>query len=280
MAGGNHQGRRVNQLSGPSGIFVDNEQSLYIADLNNHRIVKWRRGAKRGIIIAGGNGKGNGTHQLNRPYDVIYDKKTDSVIISDNGNLRVVRWSCNIRTVSGEILVSNIACAGLTMDDDGFLYVADESKHEVRRYAIGEREGTLIAGGHGKGRRLDQLCEPWYLHLSQNRCLYVSDWGNHRVVKWEPGAKQGILVAGGNGKGNTLAHLTSPEGLYVDSLENVYVADSWNDRIMCWPKGSIEGIVVIGKNRLSCPIGLTFDSEDNMYVVDWGNHRVERFACK
>ena len=30
--------------------------------------------------------------QLNRPTDVIVDKKNDSLIICDQGNRRVVRW--------------------------------------------------------------------------------------------------------------------------------------------------------------------------------------------
>ena len=33
------------------------------------------------------------------------------------------------------------------MDEDGSLYVADQGKHEVRRYRRGESQGIVVAGG-------------------------------------------------------------------------------------------------------------------------------------
>jgi hypothetical protein len=44
-------------------------------------------------VVAGGNGAGHRTNQLILPTDVIVDQKTDSLIICDQGNGRVVRWS-------------------------------------------------------------------------------------------------------------------------------------------------------------------------------------------
>ena len=37
------------------------------------------------------------------------------------------------------------------MNNDGFLYVSDDRKHAVRRWTIGEKDGTLVAGGNGHG---------------------------------------------------------------------------------------------------------------------------------
>ena len=61
IADGNKQGDKLNQLSCPHGIHVDDEeQCIYIADRDNHRIVKWKLdgGSDHGQIVAGGNGKG------------------------------------------------------------------------------------------------------------------------------------------------------------------------------------------------------------------------------
>ena len=279
VAGGNGPGSKAHQLNGPSGICIDDNQTIYVADCNNNRVMQWKYGAKRGTIVAGGTTKGNSARQLNRPYDVIVDKKNDSLIVSDNGNFRVVRWSRRNHTASGEILISDIACTGLTMDENGCLYVADEKKHEVRRYQTdGDTKGTLVAGGNGQGNRFDQFYEPWYLFLDRDHSLYVSDWKNHRVMKWMTGATQGIVVAGGNGIGNSLRHLPSPEGVIVDQFGNVYVADSWNDRIMCWPKGAGQATVIAGRHRSGCPNGLSFDPHGNLYIVDWGNNRIQRFS--
>ncbi|CAF3900310.1 unnamed protein product, partial [Rotaria sp. Silwood1] len=247
VAGGNRQGNGINQLSNPLGLYVDADQTIYVADRVNHRIVEWKRGATSGQVVAGADGQGSGDHQLNNPHDVIIDKERDSLIICDYGNQRVVRWSRRNGT-SGETIISNIYCWGLTMDENGSLYVTDFGKHEVRRYRRGESQGTVVAGGNGYGNRLDQLSFPRYVFVDRDHSVYVSDEGNHRVMKWMEGAKQGIVVAGGQGQGNGLTQLSYPEEVVVDQLGIVYVADRRNDRIMRWPKGATQGSVIVGGN--------------------------------
>ncbi|CAF4174290.1 unnamed protein product, partial [Rotaria sordida] len=195
VAGGNGQGSGINQLYSPCGLYVADDQTIYVADRDNHRIVEWKSGATTGQVVAGGNGQGNGAHQLNGPLDVIIDKERDSIIISDLENKRVVRWPRRNGT-SGETIVSNISCVGLTMDENRSLYVVDQGKDEVRRYRIGDTEGTVVAGGNGQGNRPDQLFGPWYVFVDRDHSVYMSEYGNHRVMKWEEGAKQGIVVAG------------------------------------------------------------------------------------
>ncbi|CAF1006318.1 unnamed protein product [Rotaria sp. Silwood1] len=283
VAGGNGNGSETNQIHNPFGLYVDDDQTIYVADCYNHRIVEWKSGATNGKVVAGGNGQGNGAHQLNYPPDVIIDKASDSLIISDFSNSRVVRWPRRNGT-SGETIISNISCYGLTMDDNGYLYVADNGKHEVRRYKIGDTKGTVVAGGNGEGNRHDQLSKPTYVFVDRDHSVYVSEWENHRVMKWKEGAKQGIVVAGGQGQGNSLTQFNGPAGVVVDQLGTVYVADFRNDRIMRWPKGATQGSVIIGgngagarSNQLAGPIGLSFDRHGNLYVVDCVNNRVQKF---
>ncbi|CAF2139367.1 unnamed protein product, partial [Rotaria magnacalcarata] len=97
----------------------------------------------------------------------------------------------------GEILIANIQCFGLAMDEQRYLYVSDVVKHEVRRYQLGEENGTLVAGGNGEGDELNQLNWPTYLFVDRDHSVYVSDYSNNRVMKWVDGAKEGIVVAGG-----------------------------------------------------------------------------------
>ncbi|CAF3742595.1 unnamed protein product [Rotaria sp. Silwood1] len=283
VAGGNGRGSETNQLDYPDGLYVDDDQTLYVADRDNDRIVEWKYGATNGKVAAGGNGSGNGAHQLHWPRDVIVDKEGDSLIISDGGNQRVVRWSRRNDT-RGETIISNISSFGLTMDENGSLYVVDYENHEVRRYEIGDTKGTVVAGGNGKGNGLDQLSNPTYVFVDRDHSVYVSDTWNHRVMKWEEGAKQGIVVAGGQEKGNSLTQLTGPNQVVVDQLCTVYVADCSNDRIMRWPKGATQGSVIVGGNgrgaqsdQLDRPTCLSFDRHGNLYVVDYGNHRVQKF---
>ncbi|CAM2705213.1 unnamed protein product [Rotaria socialis] len=283
VAGGNGQGNGISQLSNPWGLYVDDDQTVYITDSGNHRIVERKSCATNGQVVAGGNEEGSEAHQLSYPRDVIVDKERDSLIICDRSNQRVVRWSRRNGT-SRETIISNVTCVGLTMDENGSLYVVNVGNNEVRRYRRGESQGTVVAGGNGRGKRLDQLFSPYYVFVDPDHSVYVSDWGNYRAMKWMEGAKEGIVVADGEGKVNGLTQLSHPRGVVVDQLGTVYVADRVNHRIMRWPKGATERSVIVGgngeggqSNQLNGPFGLSFDRYGNLYVVDKENHRVQKF---
>ncbi|CAF4710841.1 unnamed protein product, partial [Rotaria socialis] len=84
IAGGNGAGSATNQLNYPYGLFVDDDQTVVIADWRNHRIMQWKNGdTTNGQVVAGGKGQGNGLHQLDHPTDVLIDKETDSLITCD-----------------------------------------------------------------------------------------------------------------------------------------------------------------------------------------------------
>ncbi|CAF2118332.1 unnamed protein product [Rotaria magnacalcarata] len=288
IAGGNGRGGTTNQLNSPNGLVVDDDQTVVIADYWNHRIMQWKNGDKtNGQVVAGGNGQGNGLHQLNRPTDVLIDKETDSLIIGDEGNERVVRWSRRSGTTQGEILIDNINCWGLAMDEQRYLYVADDRKHEVRRYQLGEKNGTLVAGGNGEGDGLNRLHSPTYLFVDRDHSVYVSDEQNHRVMKWVEGAKEGIVVAGGQGQGSALTQLYYPYGIFVDAVGTLYAADTRNHRVMRWTQGATQGTVIVGgngrgsgANQFYAPVGSSFDRHGNLYVVDYNNYRVQRFSIE
>ncbi len=281
-AGGNKEGKELNQLSYPIGVYINVDQSIYVTDHWNDRIVEWKCDATNGQVVAGGNGKGNQMNQLNHPIDITVDKETNHIIICDRDNRRIMRWPCQNGT-TGQQIISNIDCWGLIMDNNGYLYVSDYKKHEVRRWKVGETNGKLVAGGNGRGESLNQLNWPTFIFVDEDHSVYISDHGNHRVMKWMEGAKEGIVVAGGQGKGNSLTQLSGPQGLIVDHLGAVYVADSHNHRVMRWCKGATQGNLVVGdgkgekSNQLNYPYGLLFDRQGNFYVVDYGNHRVQRF---
>ncbi|CAF4375727.1 unnamed protein product, partial [Adineta steineri] len=197
-----------------------------------------------GQIIAGGNGSRNQNNQLHGPTDIIFDKKSNSFIISEWENKRVIRYFIQNQT-NQQILISNITCYGLTIDKNGFLYVSDWENHEVRRWKQGDRKGELVAGGNGQGNNLNQLNKPTNIFVAKDYSLYISDFVNCRVMKWTKNAKEGIIVAGGNGKGNSLKQLFCPYGVFVDHSGQIYVADRENHRVMRWCEGKEEGEIVV-----------------------------------
>ncbi|CAF0937684.1 unnamed protein product [Rotaria sordida] len=283
VAGGNGQGNTLNQLYCPWSVFVDDDQTIYIADCYNHRILEWKCSATYGQVVAGGNGEGNRPDQLNGPTDVIVDKESDCLIICDRRNRQVVQWPRRNGT-NGQTIISDIDCWSLAMDNNGYLYVSDTDHHEVRRWKMGDTSGTVVAGGNGKGNHLNQFDCPTYIFVDENRSVYVSDQNNHRVMKWMEGTKEGIVVAGSQHQGNDLTQLSCPSGVTVDQLGTVYVVDSWNHRVMCWSKEATQGNVVVGgnehgeqANQLNHPLGLSFDQKRNLYVTDQNNHRIQKF---
>ena len=283
MAGGNGPGAGISQLYHPYLFFIDSNQFLYIAEWSNYRVTKWKLGSTVGQIVAGGNGKGSRNDQFSGLRGIVVDRGRDSLFISDWGNKRIVQWSLQgVR--SGKTVISGVSSWGLTMDEQGFLYVPDWYGSEVRRWRVGESQGTLVAGGNGQGTHLNQLHGPTKFFVDQNHSVYVSDRNNNRVMKWVNGATEGIVVAGGQGKGSALSQLSYPEAVIVDQLGTLYIADTHNHRIVRWRKGVTAGEVLVGGNgagsrsdQFYWPTDLLFDRQGNLYVVDHANHRVQRF---
>jgi sugar lactone lactonase YvrE len=283
VAGDNGIGNSLNQLFQPGGIYVDDDQSIYVADFGNHRIVKWSCGATNGHVVAGGNGQGNKRNQLNHPSDVIVDKDGNHLIICDFDNKRVMR--CPRQNGNNEqVIISNIDCCKLAIDNNGYFYISDTEKHEVRRWKVNDTCGTLVAGGNGKGDKINQLNTPTFIFVDEDHSVYVSDFYNHRVMKWMEGATEGIVVAGGQGKGNSLTQLSNPQGVVVDDVGSVFVADCANHRIMRWFRGAAQGDIVVGRHgqgeqadQLNGPMGLSLNQQGDLYVVDRQNARVQRF---
>ena len=279
VAGSQTDGDGRHQLNGPRGLFVDESDTVYIADHWNHRVVAWKVGAKTGDVVAGGRGEGDRLDQLNSPTDVIVDPETDTLLICDSKNRRVVRWPRHhsLSPYRGQIVVDNIDCWGLAMDKHGSFYVSDTKKHEVRRYEKNNpQKGMSVAGGHGRGEGLNQLNWPTYLSVDAQSTLYVSDSYNHRVMQWMKGAREGIVVAGGHGQGTDLTQLSHPRGVWANGCEHVYVVDSGNVRLMCWTKGAKQGTLIVGGD--SSPVGLFFDRHGHLYLSDMVSHRVQRFS--
>ncbi len=282
-----HEHRFIEELNRPGGLFIDHDQTMIIADCGNHRILRYMIDSKTALVVAGGNGRGNQSDQLNCPTNVLIDKETDSLIICDSENRRVVQWSQRDGTTQGETLNDHISCRGLAMDDQRYLYISDTTEHEVRRYQIGDKKGVIVAGGNGNGSDNNKLNFPTYLFVDRQQSVYVSDYENHRVMKWDKDAQKGIAVAGNRGEENEPTQLAHPEGLFVDTSGSVYVADSENHRVMRWPVGATKGTRIAGgngegneANQFNDPAGLSFDQHNNLYVVDKGNNRVQRFPIK
>ncbi|CAF1493277.1 unnamed protein product, partial [Adineta steineri] len=143
VAGGNGEGAQLNQLYLPGFIFADEEQSVYVSDRNNHRVMKWIKDARTGRIVAGGNDQGENLNQLSLPAGVVVDD-FGQIHVVDCYNNRVMRW-CEGKE-DGEIIVGGNGegeqsnqlngPSGFSFDDEGNLYVANIWNHRIQKFEI------------------------------------------------------------------------------------------------------------------------------------------------
>lgn len=250
---------------GSWGMCIDDDQTVYFADYNNHRIMEWKNGATSGRIVAGGNGQGNRHDQLNCPANVIIDNDSDCLIICDRGNQRVVRWPRQNGT-SGETIISDVDCVDVAMDKDGYIYVCDLRKGEVRRWKTGETNGILVTSGN--------LGRIFFICVDDDCSVYVSEYDNSRVSKWMKGAKEGIVDASYQDMSNALLKTSNPSGIAVDQFGTIYVAEYSSNRVTRWLKDATQGTVVVSVNQ---PWDLSFDRENNLYVAACDSYQVQKF---
>ncbi len=139
----NGNGNGSHQLNEPKQIYVDRFGNIYIADSKNHRIQKWKQGAKQGITVAGGNGQGSQPNQLDTPMGVWVDSY-GNIFISDTSNNRIQKWSVNATfgvTVAGDYGKGSSSLQlnyprSITLDSNGNIYVADAGNRRVQKFLL------------------------------------------------------------------------------------------------------------------------------------------------
>ncbi|CAF3735854.1 unnamed protein product [Adineta steineri] len=284
VAGGNGYGNDLDQVSLPLGFYIDDDnQTIYITNYNSDRVVGWKFGEKSGKIVAGGNGPGHGFNQLEDPSDVTVDKKNDLLIICDQGNKRVVQWSRQNQT-DPQIIIPEIKCNGVTIDNNGDIYVSEGETHSVKQFKQGETKGRIVAGGHGCGYESNQLNDPTHVFVDKQYSIYVSDYKYGRVTKWMKNAKEGIVVSKELNADSGLPWSSYPSAMAVDHFGNVYVSDYRTIEIVRWSEGSKEGYTVMdggGFNRppnlFDGPAAISLDGEGNLYVADTQKDQIVKF---
>ncbi|CAF1405611.1 unnamed protein product [Adineta ricciae] len=142
VAGGNGWGNELNQLYRPTFIFVDDEQTVYVTDCYNHRVMKWKKNAKEGVIVAGENVGGWELNQLYGP-EGLFVGESGEIYVMDRHNGRVMHW--NEGAKEGELIVGGNKWEyssildyphGLTFDIEGNLYVSDTANHRIQKFDL------------------------------------------------------------------------------------------------------------------------------------------------
>jgi phage tail-like protein len=110
--------------------------------------------------------------------------------------------------------------AGIAVDTDGNLYIADPVNHRILRHdaCTGEVEPLRCFGG--EGHLPGQLRTPRGVLVGPREALYVADSGNHRIQVVDLATLQIRAIWGQPGR------LDTPVDLAADSSSHVYISDS------------------------------------------------------
>lgn len=272
--GGDGGAATAAQLSGPSGVALDQNGNIYIADTRNHRI---RAVAANGIIttIAGtgtcgfsGDGGPATTAQLCTPAGTLFDS-SGSLLIADYGNRLVRKMTPDgtITTIAGsgkkdtslsyagssgnggpQIHATFDLVGGLAFDSAGNLYVSETLGNVIRKIApngtVSTFAGTGRQGHAGDGGLATQadLSGPGPLSVGPDGALYLIT-GDGRIRKVTPDGT--ITLVAGAGTGTGLNRSQGDGGPAVNATLNE-------------------------------PGGVAFNQQGDIYIADTSNARVRK----
>lgn len=229
------------QLSFPTGIAVDSDGNVFIADTGNQRIQRVD-GRSGDISTVPG-------PPLDHPRGVAV-LRPGELAVADTG-------AYDIRTV----MLGAAAGMGSVIAGDGFPSY-DPRPGTARLAALDHPNAVAMApdgslvfadGGNAVVRKIDRS-------------------GRISTV-----AGSGRAGFSGDGGPATQARLVFPSGVAVDRLGNVYISDSGNDRVREVHARDRVITTVLSPSAaggLSDPTGLALDAEGNLFVADTGRDRV------
>jgi DNA-binding beta-propeller fold protein YncE len=159
----------------------------------------------------------------------------------------------------------------LTIDKDGFLWLADNGAHQVLKL---DRDGNVLMtlgkkGMAGTGN--EEFDAPTEVAVADNGDIFVADGhtgggaaaGNARVVKFD---KTGKFLKTWGKKGMGPGEFDLPHTIALDSRGRVFVGDRQNNRIQVFRP---DGTFVAVWYQFGRPSGLFIDKRtDTLYVAD------------
>ena len=224
----------------PSGLALDSEGNLIVADTGNNRIRKITSDGQVVTMAGDGTASYRDGHaseaQFNGPIGVAVDAR-GNIYIADsyNDRIRMITNDGQVSTVAGKgtpgyadgdrnTAQFDTPC-GVVITTDGSLIVADTGNDRLRK---------ITPDGNVTTVPNDDLSSPIGLAISHDNFLYVTELDRSRVVQIAPDGVARVIAGDVSGfaEATDQARFNQPAGIAIGPHSNrpveLYVADSGN----------------------------------------------------
>ena len=186
---------------------------------------------------------GNGNNQFSFPYNIVRDKQSGTLYVSDHGNDRVMRYiegsNTGVLVAGGNGTGNNINQLnhpmGIYFESlSNSLIIANTYANNIVRWRIGDSNWTLFAGNlnASSGNLPPSLSNPFAFTIDPIGNMYVADSSNHRIQFFSLGQAEGRTIAGITGvQGSSSTLLRSPFAITLDNQLNLYIGDTGGHRV-------------------------------------------------
>jgi hypothetical protein len=258
----------------PRVLFINTNDTIYVADYNNNRILIWFKGNIDPIHLL--------TVQLYGWTSPFVTTNGDIYFEIGNETGRIDRWMVDSNSTVVVVKFPD-SCIALFIDIHNYVYCSMFEQHKVMKLPL---DGSVtipieVAGTSTPGSGPAELNGPFGIFVDTNMDLYVADKNNHRIQVFRQSHQNGITVAG-DGIPNNL-RLSFPQGVTLDGNGYLYIADTFNHRIIRAGHDDFQCIAGCTGQRgsssseLNYPCTTRFDSLGNFYVADEYNNRIQKF---
>jgi uncharacterized protein (TIGR03437 family) len=272
-------------IGAPTGLAFDRKGNLYIVDADRGSILRRTPDGEVATVLS-----------QTGLRDVAVDAAGS---LYAGGGARVIRAmeSGGVQLVAGGVEAAQAQGSeaalrtrlstpiGITLDEAGNLYVAEETARRVRRITP-QGIAEVVLGSV-------LLRDPVAVAVNPLGLLAVADFAAHRIVGLSPSgvvtalAGTGVPGHSGDGQAATAARLNKPRGLAFDRNGNLFFADSGNHCIRrVSPNGVITTVAGDGKAgfagdggkatlaQLNNPVAVAFDASGRLLIADAGNNAI------
>lgn len=237
-------------LRAPTGLALDSDGNLYVADTGNGRVMRFPK-----------------------PFDVQQNFPRGDLVLGQRN------FTSKIADPTSATMANPY---GLAFSFNGSLFVSDAALNRVLMFPgppanfSNGMPATRVFGQPGfisinPGAEDNRFNSPHHIAIDGDDRLYVVDSGNNRIQIFT----RAPLAGADPRPVLSLSNLNGPRGIYITPLSNdIWVADTNNTRVLRYPKfdnlivNSTPTVFATNQNNLGPPMAVAQDAFGDLYVAD------------